>query len=219
VSKRRYYNFDSFRVDPTERVLLRDGRPISLSPKVFDTLLALVERNGHIVSKDVLVEIVWPDVFVEENNLTQYVAAARLALGANRQEQRYIETVPKRGYRFVSSVQVVTEESDSVIVEEQESLRIVVKDKIEEQEVTANARSYRWLAPAVLAGVVLLSVTAIVAIRFRASIETRVQRYSDRSASTNGPPYSMVLVRVCNAWDCGSVIFTARSAGGIQSRQ
>src|SRR5437588_12682057 len=72
MSKRRYYNFDSFRVDPTERVLLCDGKPISLSPKVFDTLLALVERSGHIVSKDQLFEIVWPDVFVEENNLTQY---------------------------------------------------------------------------------------------------------------------------------------------------
>ena len=135
MSKRRYYNFDSFRVDPTERVLLCDGKPLSLSPKVFDTLLALVERSGHIVSKDELVEIVWPDVFVEENNLTQYVAAARRALGDNRQEHRYIETVPKRGYRFAPAVQIVTEESDSVIVEEQESLHIVVKDKIEEQEV------------------------------------------------------------------------------------
>ena len=177
MSKRRYYNFDSFRVDPTERVLLRDGKPLSLSPKVFDTLLALVERSGHIVSKDELVDIVWPDVFVEENNLTQYVAAARRALGDNRQEHRYIETVPKRGYRFAPAVQIVTEESDSVIVEEQESLHIVVKDKIEEQEVTANAhtalRSNRWLAPAVLAGAVLLAVTAIVAIRFRASTEAR----------------------------------------------
>src|SRR5712691_7254030 len=136
MSKRRYYNFDSFRVDPSERVLLRDGRPIALSPKVFDTLLALVERGGHIVAKDELVGIVWPDVFVEENNLTQYVAAARRALGDNRREQRYIETVSKRGYRFVSSVQVVTEESDSILIEEQESLRIVVKDKIEEHETT-----------------------------------------------------------------------------------
>jgi DNA-binding winged helix-turn-helix (wHTH) protein/TolB-like protein/Tfp pilus assembly protein PilF len=177
VSKRRYYNFDSFRVDPTERVLLRDGKPISLSPKVFDTLLALVERSGHIVSKDQLVEIVWPDVFVEENNLTQYVAAARRALGDNRQEQRYIETVPKRGYRFAPSVQVVTEETDSVLIEEEESLRIVVKDKIEEQEVTANGHSAlrpnRWLAPAVLAGAVLLSVTAIVTVRFRALTEAK----------------------------------------------
>src|SRR5947209_16356816 len=136
VSARRYYSFDCFRVDPTERVLLRDGKPISLSPKVFDTLLALVERSGHIVSKDQLFEIVWPDVFVEENNLTQYVAAARRALGDNRQEQRYIETVPKRGYRFAPSVQVVTEESDSILVEERDSLHIVVKDKIEEHETT-----------------------------------------------------------------------------------
>src|SRR3989442_9303366 len=134
VSARRYYNFDCFRVDPTECVLLRDGKPVSLSPKVFDTLLALVEHSGHIVSKDELVEIVWPDVYVEENNLTQYVAAARRALGDNRQEQKYIETVPKRGYRFASSVKVVTEESDEVLIEEQENLRIVVKDRIEEHE-------------------------------------------------------------------------------------
>src|SRR5438477_381842 len=118
MSKRRYYNFDSFRVDPTERVLLRDSKPVSLSPKVFDTLLALVQHSGHIVSKDELVEIVWPDTFVEENNLTQYVAAARRALGDNRQEQRYIETIPKRGYRFASSVRLITEDSDSVLIEE-----------------------------------------------------------------------------------------------------
>ena len=91
MSKRSYYNFDCFRIDPIERVLLRDDKPVSLSPKVFDTLLALVEHSGHIVSKDELVEIVWPDTFVEENNLTQYVAAVRRALGDNRQEQKYID--------------------------------------------------------------------------------------------------------------------------------
>ena len=133
MSERRYYNFDCFRIDPVERVLLRDDKPVSLSPKVFDTLLALVQHSGHIVSKDELVEIVWPDTFVEENNLTQYVAAARRALGDNRQEQRYIETIPKRGYRFAPSVRLITEDSDSVLIEERDSLRIVVKDKIEEQ--------------------------------------------------------------------------------------
>ena len=116
MSERRYYNFDSFRIDPIERVLLRDDKPVSLSPKVFDTLLALVQHSGHIVSKDELVEIVWPDTFVEENNLTQYVAAARRALGDNRQEQRYIETIPKRGYRFAPSVRLITEDSDSVLI-------------------------------------------------------------------------------------------------------
>src|SRR5437899_3616555 len=130
----RYYDFDSFRIDPLERVLLRNGKPMSLSPKVFDTLLALVEHSGHIVSKDELVEILWPDVFVEENNLTQYVATVRRALGDNRQEQKYIETIPKRGYRFAPTVRLITEESDRFLIEEKDSLRIVVKDKIEEQE-------------------------------------------------------------------------------------
>ena len=130
----RYYDFDSFRIDPLERVLLRNGKPVSLPPKVFDTLLALVEHSGHIVSKDELVEILWPDVFVEENNLTQYVATVRRALGDNRQEQKYIETIPKRGYRFAPTVRLITEESDRFLIEEKDSLRIVVKDKIEEQE-------------------------------------------------------------------------------------
>jgi len=101
------YEFDSFRLDPEEHVLLREGKPVPLSPKVFDTLLALVRDSGHIVEKEELIKQVWPDTFVEENNLSQYISVLRRTLGDGRHEQRYIETVPRRGYRFAAGVREV----------------------------------------------------------------------------------------------------------------
>jgi DNA-binding winged helix-turn-helix (wHTH) protein/TolB-like protein/Tfp pilus assembly protein PilF len=98
------YQFGPFRLDTTERLLLRDGHPVPLTPKAYEMLLALVQRSGHIVEKDELLKEVWPDSFVEEGNLTQYVFSLRRALGENANERHYIETIPRRGYRFVASV-------------------------------------------------------------------------------------------------------------------
>ncbi|HEY5839175.1 MAG TPA: winged helix-turn-helix domain-containing protein [Pyrinomonadaceae bacterium] len=112
---KRFYEFGEFRVDAIERVLLREGTPVTLPPKVFDTLLALVERNGHIVEKEELLRQLWPDTFVEENNLSQYISAIRKALGDGRHEQRYIETVPRRGYRFAGGVREVWEDREQLI--------------------------------------------------------------------------------------------------------
>ena len=99
-----YYQFGPFRLDTTERLLLRDGHPVPLTPKGYEMLLALVQRSGHIVEKDELLKEVWPDSFVEEGNLTQHVFSLRRALGENANERHYIETIPRRGYRFVASV-------------------------------------------------------------------------------------------------------------------
>src|SRR5881394_4395365 len=97
------YEFGPFCVDTRERVLLRDGKPVPLRPKVYETLLALVNNSGHIVDKEELMRQVWPDVVVEENNLTGNIFALRRALA----EHRYIETVPRRGYRFTAEVREV----------------------------------------------------------------------------------------------------------------
>jgi DNA-binding winged helix-turn-helix (wHTH) protein/TolB-like protein/tetratricopeptide (TPR) repeat protein len=97
------YTFGAFRLDPVERLLTQGGRPISLTPKALDTLVVLVERHGHLVSKDDLFQAVWPDSFVEENNLAQHISALRRALGEGP-DGPFIETVPKRGYRFIGSV-------------------------------------------------------------------------------------------------------------------
>jgi Tol biopolymer transport system component/DNA-binding winged helix-turn-helix (wHTH) protein len=97
------YEFGPFRLRVAERVVLREGAPIPLAPKVVDTLLALIERAGHVVSKEELMTRVWPDTFVEESNLAQNVFRLRKALGG-ASEQAFIETVPRRGYRFAHPV-------------------------------------------------------------------------------------------------------------------
>ncbi len=103
----RSYEFDSFRIDGAERRLARDGQTIPLPPKIFDTLFLLVTNSGHLLTKDELMKQVWPDSFVEENNLTQNISALRKALGGNGSEGQYIETIPRVGYRFVGAARKV----------------------------------------------------------------------------------------------------------------
>jgi DNA-binding winged helix-turn-helix (wHTH) protein/TolB-like protein/Tfp pilus assembly protein PilF len=96
------YEFGRFRLKPAERVLLREGEPVPLTPKVFDILVTLVEHGGHVVAKDDLMKRVWPNTFVEEGNLTQNISLLRKALGESSGGVQFIETVPRRGYRFVA---------------------------------------------------------------------------------------------------------------------
>jgi DNA-binding winged helix-turn-helix (wHTH) protein/pimeloyl-ACP methyl ester carboxylesterase len=98
------YAFGPFELDADDRLLMHEGTIVPLTPKALDTLLILVQRKGHVVSKDELLERVWPDSFVEQNNLAQNISALRKALGEKEGGPRYIDTVPKRGYRFVSPV-------------------------------------------------------------------------------------------------------------------
>ena len=97
------FHFGPFCLDARERVLLRDGRLVPLAPKALSTLLVLVRNMGHLVEKDVLMAEVWPDEVVEEGNLAQQIFTLRKALGESTQ---YIETVPRRGYRFLDAVEV-----------------------------------------------------------------------------------------------------------------
>ena len=106
------FQFGAFRLDAGERVLLRDGRLVPLPAKVFSTLLLLVRNNGHVVEKDVLMEEVWPDEYVEEGNLAQHIFILRKALGESTENPKYIETVPRRGYRFVAKMIEPEEKAD-----------------------------------------------------------------------------------------------------------
>src|SRR6476659_10007479 len=108
---KHFYEFGPFRLDTAERILLRDGHPVSLTPKAYEVLLALVRRSGHIVEKEELMKEVWADAFVEEGNLTHHVFTLRKALGEGSNGSEYIETIPRRGYRFVSPVREVRDES------------------------------------------------------------------------------------------------------------
>lgn len=107
------YMFGSFRLEPEEGRLLRDGEPVALRPKVFDALVALVRRRGRLAEKSALIHEIWPDSAVEESNLASTVSELRQVLGDSRADVTYIETVPKRGYRFVAEVQVLSSSAAS----------------------------------------------------------------------------------------------------------
>src|SRR5687768_6763571 len=98
------YSFGDLEVDPDRRLLLRAGEVVPLKAKTFDLLLTLVENRGAVLTKNELLDKVWENQFVEENNLTVHVAALRKALGETKNENRYIVTVPGKGYRFVAEL-------------------------------------------------------------------------------------------------------------------
>jgi DNA-binding winged helix-turn-helix (wHTH) protein len=125
---KRFYSFDEFRVDPLERLLFRAEQEVPLTPKVFDTLLVLIENGSHVLTKQELMQQVWPDSFVEENNLAQNISTLRKALG-----EQYIQTVPKRGYRFVAPVNVSQDET--VIVHERVRSKIIVEHTDEQDDL------------------------------------------------------------------------------------
>lgn len=129
---KRFYIFGVFRIDVTERMLIGEDGAIPLTPKVFDTLLLLVENNNHVLGKQELIERIWPDSFVEDNNLAQNISILRKALGQSPGGQDYIQTVPKRGYRFVAEVRENREEEGSFVVRERTRSRIVVEEESDE---------------------------------------------------------------------------------------
>ena len=105
----RVYEFEDFRLDAADRVLLRNGEALPLTPKVFDTLLYLVRNHGKVLGKDDLISAIWPDSFVTENNLSQNISTLRQLLGERPGVNHYIVTVPGRGYRFAVDVRTVTD--------------------------------------------------------------------------------------------------------------
>src|SRR5262245_35627097 len=117
VSKRNQndeqYEFGPFGVDVSERVLTKGQQAIPLTPKAFDTLVVLIRNSGHVVGKDDLLKEVWPETFVEEGVLAVNVAAIRKALSDGDEGASYIETVPRRGYRFVGEVRTLPRSSKS----------------------------------------------------------------------------------------------------------
>ncbi|HEV2860040.1 MAG TPA: tetratricopeptide repeat protein [Pyrinomonadaceae bacterium] len=101
------YEFGPFRLDPAERLLLRQNVPVTLTPKVFDILLMFVRNSGRALGKEAFMREIWPDSFVEEGSLNRNVSTLRKALGDGEGGHRFIETLPKLGYRFVAEVREV----------------------------------------------------------------------------------------------------------------
>ena len=127
------YEFGPFRLDASERRLLRDGTPVPLAPKVIDTLLVLLERRGSVVTKEELIARLWPDTFVQESNLTQHIFMLRRAL--DQGGEPYIETVPRRGYRFAREVRPILDDApEELLVSNRTKIRVIT----EETEIIAD---------------------------------------------------------------------------------
>lgn len=126
---RKIYRFDEFQIDARKRVLLRDDKPVTLNSKAFDLLLVLVTSGGRELSKNDLMELVWQDQIVEENNLAVHIYNLRKILGERKDEHRYIITIPGIGYRFVADVNETASEPQEVFIESHTVSRIVVEEE------------------------------------------------------------------------------------------
>jgi pimeloyl-ACP methyl ester carboxylesterase/DNA-binding winged helix-turn-helix (wHTH) protein len=128
------YEFGPFRLNPAERLLTRNGQPIQLTPKAFETLLLLAQHSGRVLDKNRLMQEIWPDSFVEETNLAQNISILRKALGEGQDGMKLIETVPKLGYRFVMPVselradQISPQPASGMIIRERTRSRIIIEE-------------------------------------------------------------------------------------------
>ena len=104
LNTKHFYEFGPYRLEPDEHLLLRGNKPLPLAPKAFDLLIFLVQNQGRLLTKDQIMQAVWPDSFVEEANLTVWISVLRKTLGAGEGSPQYIETIPKKGYRFTEDV-------------------------------------------------------------------------------------------------------------------
>src|SRR5215210_5002965 len=102
------YKFGVFVLDAKERLLLRDGEVVHITPKAFETLLVLVDNHGRLVEKRDLLDKIWPNINIEERTLSQNIFTLRKTLGLSPTGQQYIQTISKRGYRFVHDVEVIS---------------------------------------------------------------------------------------------------------------
>src|SRR5262249_26662397 len=170
---KHFYEFGRFRLDAEGRLLLRGDKAVPLTPKALDLLLTLVEQHGHLLEKEELFKAVWPDSFVEESNLSSNIALIRKALGENGNGERYIETVPKRGYRFVAEVREVKEES----AEQSATAPNDEKKKAPPELLSSQAKNYK--KGILIALAVSLVMMAALAFGFHKFIKPALRKSAD----------------------------------------
>jgi eukaryotic-like serine/threonine-protein kinase len=163
------YEFGPFRVDPEKQTLLRGNQPVAITPKTFEALLILVRHSREVVSKNDLMNELWPDAFVEEANLSQNIFMLRKALGDTPEDRRYIVTLPGKGYRFVAEVRTVTQDGEDVIVASRSRSQVIVEQPDNRSgEIIPNlpadgARKNSWKhVTAIGTAAALLAVVAVV---------------------------------------------------------
>jgi TolB-like protein/Flp pilus assembly protein TadD len=143
MSKRaeHFYEFGRFRLDPAQRLLLRDGDLVPLTPKVFDLLLLLVENSGQLIEKDELMRSIWPNAFVEESSLTKNISLLRKLLNECPDSGARIETLSKRGYRLMGEVHLTANESVELIAQRRTRARVVTTEEVEDNALEERAHA------------------------------------------------------------------------------
>jgi len=159
-SLHRVFEFGRFRLSEEEKCLWSGDQPVSLTPKAIDTLITLVRRNGHIVTRDELLETVWSDSFVEEHNINVCISMLRKALGRSPTGDSLIETVPRRGYRFKADVRCTVDEAEGdilVVERRRRSITTVEREVFTSPSVRSKYRPAIYTGLAVVVASVLLA--------------------------------------------------------------
>ncbi len=152
---KRFFEFGPFRLDAEEKILLREGEPLALTPKAFDILLTLVENHGRTVSTNELIDRVWADTFVEVGNLNRNISTLRSLLGDDTHHPTFIRTLPKRGYRFDAAVREILEEEEEFEIKHRTRYRVSVTESGERSVATLGILTPKRMG--------LLAATAVTA--------------------------------------------------------
>jgi Tol biopolymer transport system component/DNA-binding winged helix-turn-helix (wHTH) protein len=223
------YEFAPFLLDAGERLLFRAGEVIPLRPKVFNLLLVLVENSGHILSKDELMNMVWPDAAVEEGSLARNISTLRKALGESSDECRFIETIPWRGYRFVATVRRLEHGGDGLVLEEYSAARIVISEddengagvRTDQQPIEQSLRQEtpaksiaRWKPRTAILITCLALAGLLLALALNLAINTWRRFGSNPSQLTDTKPQLNTNPQLMRFTETGNIAFGSISPDG-----
>ena len=214
MEAKSFYDFKNFRLDLEERVLLHDGKPVSITPKVFDLLKVLIENRGRVIEKEELMAAIWKDSFVEDGNLAFNVRQLRKALDDDARQPTFIETVPKRGYRFIAEVEEIAGENASNNGTPQTILQPIEKTSVEKTS-TDSLKFKKYLVPSAAVLVISIIVTGFWYARSKTgetSLPILSAPFASEKISTNGKVTLAVL-----SPDGKNVIYTNGMGGDKQS--
>jgi DNA-binding winged helix-turn-helix (wHTH) protein/tetratricopeptide (TPR) repeat protein len=218
-----FWEFGSFRLDASQRLLFRNGQLAPLSPKAADILVLLVEKHGQLVEKDVLMKEVWPDCFVEEANLAVHISQLRKTL-SDEKDSSYIETIPRRGYRFVGAVTCARTPVDGAKVSEPvlptpQAAAIETPQPAGPTEIEPLAKSKSSRSLLIGVAGLLLCATVLVAWWIQEKGKSAQTAASPASPNTLAEKDSIVLADIAN--NTGEPVFdtTLRQAIAIELEQ
>jgi len=197
------YEFGPFWLDVRERLLLRDGESVPLTPKAFDLLLSLVEHHGHLLEKDELMKLIWPDTFVEESNLSSNISHIRRALGDGENGQKFIETVPKRGYRFVADVREAPPAFDDDLIPKKAQSHVDATQPDMASSLRKRTSRWAWPAAFLAAGVIVGAAVWLMVDRQRAktpAAPARIVPFTSFAGSESQPAFSPDGKQIAFVW-------------------